>query len=93
MSQPDFLARPIDPQASLHRPRVSPTYCLRQCPGGFWYLIPYIYEYGFEQYIKAWRKEHGTWTNPERSELPAYAQPVDISRLAFQTPYIIEAII
>lgn len=88
-SKIDFLARPIYPEASHHKPLVSPTYCLRQCPAGFWYLIPFIYEYGFEMFSKAWVKEHmkknGMFDRVMKP--PAYAQSVDLKCLTFEKPH------
>lgn len=87
MSQPDYLARPAHPEASRHNSRVSPTYCLRQCRG-VWYLLPFIYEWGFSEYVKAWREEHEDHPNP--GDLPAYAKLVDVAALTFQQPNIVE---
>jgi hypothetical protein len=58
----------------------SPRYTLRQSPSGFYYLIPFIYEYGFEQWCKhEWKSQNG-------APVPAYAKPVDLPRLTFEHP-------
>lgn len=58
----------------------SPKYCLRQSASGFWYLIPFIYEYAWEQWINKCRKKGGT------QEVPKWAQPADIKSLVFEKP-------
>lgn len=91
MSAVDNLSRPAHPEASRHLVPPSPTYCLRQCPSGFWYLIPYIYEYGFEAMCEQWVKEHSkNFVLDAIMPKPGYAQPVDVRRLTFQTPFIVE---
>lgn len=84
----DNLARPIYPEASHHKPPVSPKYCLRQCPSGVWYLIPFIYEYGFEMLSKTWVKERTKLMETGWGVFPppAYAKAIDISRLVFEKP-------
>lgn len=81
----DNLARPANPAASTHLVPPSPRYCVRSVFGAL-YMIPYIYDYGFDEFLKAWRKEHGVWSSPTRKELPAYAVPVDLGMLTFEKP-------
>lgn len=55
----------------------SPRFTLRQCPKGNWYLIPYIYEYGWERWF--------AMCGPNGS-IPGYARRVDPMRLTFENP-------
>lgn len=98
----DNLARPANPDASRHLVKPSPRYCLCQSPVGAWsawYLVPYIYEYGFTEWCKEWTKEHVTehmgpdgskftWYHGGVCQPPAYAVPVDITRLTFEKPIV-----
>lgn len=87
-SKIDFLARPIYPEASHHKPQVSPKYCLRQCPSGFWYMIPFIYEWGFEQMCKEWVREHTRegFLLTKIMPKPGYAKSIDLKHLVFEKP-------
>lgn len=96
----DNLARPANPDASRHVVAPSPKFCLRQGPSGFWYLIPFIYEYGFDAWCDQWKKDHikeeqavfsgqmAKWTRHLAStyDVPAYAKQVDVKQLVFEKP-------
>lgn len=100
MTVTDNLARPLDVSASRHTVPPSPKYCLRQSPSGHWYLIPYIYEFGFGAWCAQWQKDHVKdvqavidnqqvrWTHylATTYPVPAYAKPVNIARLTFEQP-------
>lgn len=91
----DNLARPANPDASRHVVAPSPKFCLRQGPAGGWYLIPFIYEYGFDAWCQQWRKDHitehvgpegakWTWYHAGNVDVPAYAKLVDVKQLVFE---------
>lgn len=93
---PDFLARPQDPSASNHRVPPSPRYCLRET-GGKWYLIPLIYEWGFERYCAVWieteskaiLERDGIISGvpyPGPKDVPRYAIPVNLGKFSFEKP-------
>lgn len=82
---PDFLARPQDPSASNHRIPPSPRYCLRGT-GGNWYMIPLIYEWGFEQFCKAYQEEDPQGFFPGPKQVPRYAIPVNLGKFTFEKP-------
>lgn len=66
----------------------SPTFCLRQSPAGYWYRLPFIYEYDWEQWCASVR-ERAEAKEPTPSlvlELPKYAVPVNLHKLTFQQP-------
>lgn len=93
MTTPDFLARPEDETASLHRPRPFPRYCLKQC-GSAWYMVPIEYEFGFSAYVKAWRDaaepdDDGVTCfvpYPSQKDLPRYVIPTNLDKLTFEKP-------
>lgn len=97
MSKIDNLARPIHPEASYHKPLLSPIYCLRHGPDGYVYLVPYIYDYGWEQLVKVHdedtRKANMRRARGGRGTLciikfiaPVYAKRIGLDQLVFEKP-------
>lgn len=99
MSTHDFLVRPEHPEASQHRPKPPQRYVLKKS-GADWFMVPMIYEWGFEMFCKAWSEEAlktalGTWgivsgtLTPGPKDVPKYAIHVpDLSKLTFIEPVI-----
>lgn len=90
----DFIARPERPEASRHLVPPMPRYCLKLV-GEQYYMIPMIYEFGFEQYCKAWTETATAEalrtfdminTVPGLADVPRYAIPTDLSKLTFEKP-------
>lgn len=88
MPTPDNLARPKFPQASRHAGPVRMRYTLRQDCTGFWWLIPAIYEYAWDQYSKEWEKQNvRKFFASKTFEAPVWATRVgDLSNLTFEMP-------
>jgi hypothetical protein len=85
-SMHENLARPLDPAASAHIVPPSPRYCLYIAPRGMAWMVPYIYKWGFQQYLYTWYREHGLHGAPQKKDLPSYVQIVEIDRLTFESP-------
>lgn len=85
-SREDNLARPEHANASRHRRPPPQRYALKQV-GMHWYMVPLIYEWGFEMYVKACREDDAhPRVNPDPKDMPKYAVLVDLSKLTFENP-------